>query len=133
LRKNMHYVMCILTEIYEAGFEEFLTTYLHPEYAAYDYNFTKFDVATGDFEAEEFPVDNLNTRKQAKRYVRISFESLREYAEKDNRNSSRWSDKKADLLLAKVLVHLREESFTQAREEIDGLLAHLAKGLIADF
>jgi Alw26I/Eco31I/Esp3I family type II restriction endonuclease len=133
LRKNMHYVMCILATIHEAGHEDFLTTYLHPEYAAFDYKFTEFNLATGEFEAEQFPVDSLNTQKQAKRYVRISFESLQEYAEKENRKSSRWSDKEADAILANVLDLLKKGSEAVAKVEINRLLEHLAKGLFAGF
>jgi hypothetical protein len=133
LRTNMHYVMCILATIHEAGYEEFLTTYLHPEYAAFDYKFTAFDISTGAFKAEQYPVDNLNTQKQAKRYVRISFESLKEYAEKENRKSSRWSDKEADSILANVLDLLKKGSDAAAKVEINRLLGHLAKGLCAGF
>lgn len=133
LRKNMHYVMCILATIHEAGHERFLTTYLHPEYAAFDYKFTAFDLATGEFKAEQFAVDSLNTQKQAKRYVRISFESLQEYAEKENRKSARWSDKEADAILANVLDLLKKGSDAAAKAEINRLLEHLAKGLSADF
>ena len=133
LRKNMHYVMCILATLQEAGFEDFLETYLHPEFAAYDYNFTVFEIATGKFKAEQFPVDSLNTRKQAKRYVRISFESLREYSEKENRNSARWVDKEADGILKEVEMLLKRGSNTPAKQLIDKMLERLATGLVASF
>ena len=133
LRKNMHYVMCILSDIHEAGHEEFLKTYLHPEYASFDYNFTKFEIETGEFEALRFPVDSLNTQKQARRYIRISFESLQEYAEKDNRNSTRWSDREADSILKDVLTLLDQNSYALAKHKVNQLLLRLATGLSAGF
>ncbi|GDX24863.1 hypothetical protein LBMAG10_15280 [Actinomycetes bacterium] len=133
LRKNMHYVMCILATLQDTGFEDFLKTYLHPEYAAFDYNFTEFDITTGLFVAEQYPVDSLNTQKQAKRYVRISFESLREYSEKDNRRSARWVDKEADAMLKEVLTLLKNGSITPAKQLINKMLDRLATGLAASF
>ncbi len=133
LRKNMHYVMCILATLQDAGFEDFLKTYLHPEHAAFDYNFTEFDITTGHFVAEQYPVDSLNTQKQAKRYVRISFESLREYSEKDNRKSARWVDKEADAILKEVITLLKNGYIAPAKQLINKMLDHLATGLAASF
>jgi Alw26I/Eco31I/Esp3I family type II restriction endonuclease len=133
LRKNMHYVMCILASLQEAGFEDFLETYLHPEFAAFDYNFTLFEIATGKFKAEQFPVDSLNTRKQAKRYVRISFESLREYSEKENRNSTRWVDKEVDGMLKEVEMLLKSSLYVTAKQLINKMLERLATALITNF
>ena len=133
LRKNMHYVMCILSTLQEAGFIDFLESYLHPEFAAFDYNFSFFDIATGKFIATEFPVDSLNTRKQAERYVRISFESLREYSKKENRNSMCWVDDEVDSMLKEVEILLKNGSNTSAKELIDKILSRLAKVLVSSF
>jgi Alw26I/Eco31I/Esp3I family type II restriction endonuclease len=133
LRKNMHYVMCILSTIYDSGFQSFLESYLHPEYAAYDYKFTYFDVGTGKFTAERYPVDSLNTRKQARRYIRISFESLREYAEKDNRNSARWVDHEVDLMIEETLKLIAWGSDASAKGLIGEILDRLATSLESNF
>ena len=133
LRKNMHYVMCILATLQEAGYEGFLETYLHPEFAAFDYNFTEFEIDTGKFKAVQFSVDSLNTRKQAKRYVRISFESLREYSEKENRNSARWVNKEVDEMLEEVVMLLKRGLNTPAKQLIDKILERLATALVTIF
>ncbi len=129
LRKNMHYVMCVLSDIQKAGHEDFLKAYLHPELAAFDYVFNAFDVATGDFDATRVPIDSLNTQRQAERYVRISFEALSDYREKENRKSARWSNKKADEMLAKILNDLPVKSAIIVRVDIDRLFAHLSTTL----
>jgi Alw26I/Eco31I/Esp3I family type II restriction endonuclease len=133
LRKNMHYVMCILSEIKSAGYDKFLNEFLHPEYALLDYEFTYFDVTTGEFEASEVRVDSLNTRKLAKRYIRISFQSLEEYNKKNNRKALKWKDKSADKILVCVLELLEKSQTKKAKKKLLELLDHLAVELTATF
>jgi len=133
LRKNMHFVMCILSTLYNDGFKEFLETYLHPEYAAFDFKFSKFDISTGDFLAERISIDSLNTQKQAFRYIRVSFEALEDYAEKENRNSTRWVDDEVDEMLIEVKRLVKSGSTSEAKALVNEILERLALGLATSF
>jgi Alw26I/Eco31I/Esp3I family type II restriction endonuclease len=133
LRRNMHYILAIFSMISEAGGKKFLSRFLHPEYARLDYEFTEFDIETGNFKAEEFAVDSLNTRKLASRYLRISFESLSDYNEKENRNHSSWNDKFVDQQLQVIMDAINEKDFSKADLKLNELLNHLGERIIEQF
>lgn len=126
LRRNMHHVLVLLSIIHEAGFDEFLRGYLHPEYAFYDFRFEDFDPSTGKFTMSKYEVHSKNTQNQAERYVRISFENLEIYAEVENRNTKGWENKDCDRLLATVLDNLSKSEFDQAKKGIQEILKVLA-------
>jgi Alw26I/Eco31I/Esp3I family type II restriction endonuclease len=91
LRKNMHFILSVLGYIYAnvTYGEDFLSTTIldkQLEYAYADYDFEGFDPETGNYDRM------IVTRKQRKeysnnaaRYKRKAFESLENYADKDNR------------------------------------------------
>jgi Alw26I/Eco31I/Esp3I family type II restriction endonuclease len=133
LRQNMHYVMCILSDIHTAGHRNFLESFLHPEYSNFEYEFTSFDVKTGKFQAKKIKVNSLNTIKLSRRYIRISFESLGEYSKKMNRKSERWNDSHADRLLSQIILLLNSSKTDFAKNKLHELLAHLASQLSATF
>ena len=82
-------VLKLFAKIYAATREKYLSSFLHPEYAYYDYRFENFDPLHLDklvIKCED--LDSANKRKNAKRYVRIAFESLDEFNEKSNRKTT---------------------------------------------
>lgn len=126
LRQNMHHVLVMLSILHEAGFGDFLKSYLHPEYALFDYEFEEFNPATGSFNVRKYPVDSKNTQKQAERYIRISFETLETYAEVSNRNAKKWHNKNCDEMLDEVKTLISAGDYEGAKAKIREILALLA-------
>lgn len=126
MRRNLHHVLVILATIAQAGHATFLERYLNPGFANFDYVFTDFDPKTGSFKVIEKSVDSLNSRSKAKRYLRISFESLESYKDKKNRKNSIWKDADCDEILKSVIESLDNGAESKAEEDVSRLLARLA-------
>ena len=90
MRTNLHHILILFSKISEAGYDQFLQKYLHPEYSFVDYRFTGFHPLTGPKKVIEKPLDSLNKKKNAQRYIRVAFESLEEYKDIENRNTKIW-------------------------------------------
>jgi Alw26I/Eco31I/Esp3I family type II restriction endonuclease len=130
MRQNMHYVLLLLSEIYQQGFWDFLEEYLHPEYALWDYEFYSFDVSTGAFTGRRYPVNSANTRKLQQRYLRISLEALEEYVGKGNRKVVEGDDTRHISALKRILsAELRSRNFDKARYVVQEILEAFASGL----
>jgi Alw26I/Eco31I/Esp3I family type II restriction endonuclease len=87
LRINQHYYLMLLYRIYIAGYPDILLHLLKPEYA--DESFKFINVHPGTFEYEEMilsPRKLTFAKSKAGRMVRISFDVLKVYAQKENRN-----------------------------------------------
>lgn len=81
-------VLTLFSMIYEATGEEFLMRYLHPEYSMFDIRFDNFDPTDlSKLVVIRKELDSKNKRKNQKRYIRIAFESLKEFKNKDNRRT----------------------------------------------
>ena len=86
MRLHLHNVLLILSDIYENGYEEFLKTYLHPEYSYFDHKFPNFNpMDKRTYIPTTKECSSANKKSNAQRYIRISFEELANYKEKDNR------------------------------------------------
>jgi Alw26I/Eco31I/Esp3I family type II restriction endonuclease len=133
MRRNLHHVLILLSEIDENGYSEFLMRYLHPEYAKYDYDFEDFNVLEGTYKAKRRRVDSANTRSQSERYVRISFDSLNDYASKENRKNSKWESAECDTLLSEIIGLLSSNRENEAHIKILELFGVLAQLAILDF
>lgn len=133
MRRNLHHVLVMLAAIAQAGHETFLERYLNPGYANFDYVFSDFDPKTGSFKVIEKTVDSLNSRSKAKRYLRISFESLESYKDKKNRKKSIWKDSECDEILKSVIESLDNGSESKAEKEISRLLTRLANLAYLEF
>lgn len=133
MRRNLHHVLVMLSAIAEAGHAAFLERYLNPRYATLDYVFTDFDPKTGKFKVAEKVVDSVNSRSKAKRYLRISFESLDAYKDKKNRKKSIWKDPECDKILKSVIENLDIGREQRAEEEINRLLTKLADRAYLEF
>lgn len=87
MREHNHNIINLffIISFHDADF--LIKNFLHPEYSFFDYTFEDFDPLNLDkLKIIEKPLDSKNRRKNAERYLRISFESLEKYAEKENRN-----------------------------------------------
>ena len=116
LRKNLHNVMSVLSDIYAKGHGEFLSLYLSPNYAHYEYEFENFDPATASFQVTAREYRSKNTERLSERYVRISFEALDSYADKHNRNTQLWEDAGCDDLLTTLYESLEQLDHIKASE-----------------
>ncbi|MEK7544090.1 MAG: restriction endonuclease [Patescibacteria group bacterium] len=126
MRANLHYILIILSKISESGHDEFLLRYLHPEYSFYDYRFVSFDPIDGPGDVLKKPFDSKNKKKNADRYIRISFESLTDYMDKENRNSKIWNSPSIDKKMIQLLVTLNKKEYSGADTELKLLLKQLA-------
>lgn len=133
MRRNMHHVLLVLSILKDAGFEEFLKSYLHPEYASFDFKFLNFDPSTGYFEFERYAVDSANTRKLAQRYLRISFEALDEYSQVENRKAKIWNNPTCDKLLHEIKAQIITGNLSKAKLQILEFLEELADVAVNEF
>lgn len=116
MRTNLHHVLILFSKISEGGFDSFLTKWLHPEYSYIDYRFKGFDPIKGPLETIPKPLDSKNKVKNAKRYIRISFESLEEYKNIENRNTKVWDSPEIDNLVDDLLnaLSMNKESLAES-------------------
>lgn len=81
-------IIAIFAIIYKKTGADFLMRYLHPEYSMKDYRFKHFDLRHLErMEVIEAPLDSKNKRKNQERYIRIAFDSLKDFLSKDNRKN----------------------------------------------
>ncbi|KKQ77215.1 MAG: hypothetical protein UT00_C0017G0002 [Parcubacteria group bacterium GW2011_GWA1_38_7] len=126
MRANLHHILILFSKISELGYDEFLLKYLHPEYSFVDYRFLGFHPLKGRKETLEKPLDSKNKEKNAKRYVRVAFESLEEYKNIENRNTKIWNSVKVDRLVVSLLKALSENHETKATSILHNALVQIA-------
>lgn len=81
-------VLSVFSIIYDRTGQDFLESYLHKEYAMYDIRFRNFDLTDlSKMEVVRTDLDNKNKHKNQERYVRIAFESLDNFKNKENRRT----------------------------------------------
>lgn len=120
MRKNLHEVLTLLSEIHKKGFDQFLIkNYLHPEYAYFSIEFIGFDPNTGYYKKMVKKAGNLKQyRNNAERYIRISLDSLDAYARVTNRNTSSFQSKNVKTILEGIIRELSAGSEGQAKKSI---------------
>lgn len=135
MRKNLHNVLIILSEISRKGFDKFLIdNYLHPEYAYYSITAVGFNPKTGNYKKIEKKKSDLKQySNNAKRYIRISLESLRNYRLVENRNAKISKSNKVKELLNMTFKKLSLEEYTEAKVCLNNTLNQLAEELRAEF
>jgi Alw26I/Eco31I/Esp3I family type II restriction endonuclease len=126
MRVNLHNILILLSKISVNGHNSFLLKYLHPEFSFFDYRFVKFDPKSGPKEVLKKPLISKNKKKNAERYIRISFESLKNYINKENRNSKILSSPLIDKMVIELLITLKKEEYRKADTELKLLLKQLA-------
>lgn len=83
MRAMQDYYLRILTYVAELGYYDFLTSFLHPEYANYTVEFQGLNPSTLSFTTYvKTPCETSGSRSLAARTVRIAFEELFEYSAK---------------------------------------------------
>ena len=127
LRKNVHNVLSVLSILKNVGFEDFLISYLHPEFAFYEPKFTKIEPSTRTYEFERIPGNIQQYQNHAKRIVRISLDSLDDYDNKDNRNVKLWKGNDLVEKIKLIITHLKKDEIDLAKKELDNLLRIFAQ------
>lgn len=133
MRRNLHHVLLLLSDLHSKGFTFFIAQYLNPDYAHFDFEFRNFDPASGSFEFRKYPVRSKNTEKLAERYLRISFESLVEYGEVEKRNTTVWRNERADLIHKELVYHITKDNVSEAKSLLGEFLKELAQQAIQEF
>ena len=133
MRNNLHHVLTVFSLISENKGEAFLSLYLHPEYAKYDYDFMDFNPLTGQFKAKQFLVDSKNTQSNAERYIRISFESLKDYAAKENRRNLQITNNLVSSEIENLLALVGSNNYSKAQLSLEKIIEAIGKSLISTF
>lgn len=135
MRQNMHEVLTILSEIHSKKFDKFLIkNYLHPEYAYFSVEFVGFNSNTGFYEEMiKIPGKKKQYKNNAKRYIRISLESLDAYNNVTNRNAASTQSKKVRVLLDKMFISLHDHEEDQAKKYLDKALNEFSLELANNF
>jgi Alw26I/Eco31I/Esp3I family type II restriction endonuclease len=126
LRTNLHNILTIFSMISEKGFDIFLEQFLHPEYSFYDYKFEDFNPSTGPKKIIKKELSSLNKIKNAKRYVRISFEALGKYTNIRNRNQAKLENSTVINEIENTIDFLRQKDHQRAKEALSRALEFLA-------
>jgi Alw26I/Eco31I/Esp3I family type II restriction endonuclease len=138
LSKIMHWhinnIMLLLFKINYNGHKDFLRKFLHPEYSFFDYKFENFDPLKPDILIiNKKPLDNKNKKKNADRYERISFESLEDYEEKDNRKVKKWANEKIQESINELLCLLEKNESGEAYQKLNDIIEELSKEAVKLF
>lgn len=127
MRLHLHNVLLILPDIYEKGYKEFLKTYLHPEYSYYDHKFPNFNPMD---KSTYIPItkecSSANKTSNAQRYIRISFEELANYKEKDNRKVKNIINDKIEKFLKVLYKELSCKRYKEAKITMNSIIEELS-------
>ncbi len=91
MKKNLQSVLTFfaLVSIFDNGKEFLQRNYLNPQYAFFDYRFKNLNIFNFDnLKILKKPLVSANKKSNARRYIRISFESLKGFLTKQNRKSN---------------------------------------------
>ncbi|MFH1745024.1 MAG: hypothetical protein ABH881_02555 [bacterium] len=129
MRKNLHQILIILAEISSNGYDQFLVSnFLHPEYAYFSISFKDFNPKDGSYkEMTKIPGKKKQYKNNAKRYIRISLESLAAYREVKNRNTQTRQSKKVRDALDKTLLLLKNKHNAGAKKSLYKVCSILSK------
>ncbi len=135
MRENLHRILSIFSYLAEKDCRDFLIkNFLHPEYANYSIKFLGFDPKTGKYEEM---LKKKGSKKQytnnAKRYIRISFDSLEKYSSKENRNLKKWMTTQLEKQLEKVVSLVREKKEEEALRSLVQAFKIVGKDLSKKF
>lgn len=135
MRQNLHCVLMVLAQISEAGYDKFLiSNFLHPEFAYFSISFKGFNLKDGTYkEMIKTPGEKKQYENNAKRYIRISIESLESYKNVKNRNTKTVKLKKIQSTLDKTLLFLKNKKYSQAKRSLYDICKKISKELVKDF
>lgn len=127
MRNNLHKILLTFSIISENGYNEFLIKLLNPDYSFYDYSFVGFNPKTGEYkEVKQKMLTGKNQQNNVQRYIRIAFESLDSYKEKDNRKQYAWDSEEVDECILYVLNSLEHKREKEALENLKATFKKLA-------
>ena len=129
LRDNRHTVMMILEQTARAGHLTFLSTFLGLEYADFEVEFTnvRAENHVTRFDSIEHTARTAYTAEQKARRLRIAFDALWDYVNKENRNALFITNPEIEKKVREALCNL-----DQSPEEIDRLDDELEALLSSD-
>jgi len=133
LREQLHVILLVFAYIYEKSGEDYLARFLNPQFAYYDFYFSKFEPLTGEFQAEKFKVVSEHTKSLAKRYIRISFKSLGDYAAKKNRKKNSQLASKLIEKLEVVIEQITQKNYESADLELDKIFKEISTDSFTKF
>ena len=132
MRNNLHQILLVFSIISENGYNEFLTELLNPQYSFFDYKFKGFNAETGEYKkVVSKELTGKNQQNNVDRYVRIAFESLENYKEKDNRKQYAWENAEIDDSIKLVLQHLAGGNNETALNQLKVVFEELAEITVA--
>jgi hypothetical protein len=135
MRENIHCILGIFSYLSDKGYKEFLTkNFLYPEYADYSIGFEGFDPKTGSYtKMIKIKGDKKQYLNNAKRYIRIALESLKEYSLKKNRHLKSFLTKDVQENLDSVIDALKQKNEKIALSKLYKTFEIIAKNLGKDF
>lgn len=122
MRKNLHWILTILSMIEERGFRKFLIQFLNLDYSNYDYKFSDFQPDGSFLAIVKIEKKGRNQENNKDRYIRVAFESLEGYKTKDNRRVDYWKNAQIEVNLEQLLVLLNENKTAEAKDKLHEIL-----------
>ncbi len=134
MRLNLHNVLSLLSIIKDEGHIKYLLKFLHPEYSFFDYRFKNFHpLKLNEIKIIKTPLDSKNRKKNAGRYVRISFESLDDYKQKINRRVKDYNKDEIKKEITSLLALLNNNEPDEAYKKLDKVIELLSDEAITKF
>ena len=120
MRAMQDYYLRILTYIAELGYYDFLSSFLHPEYAYFSIEFEGLDTSTLTYSSFKKTENKTNgSRSTAARSVRIAFDELFEYTSKTITQRKSLLLKTVDEYLSQDLPRIKDIFSSVQKNEID--------------
>ena len=111
-------VLKVFSMLFYCTGKEFLKRYLNPDYAMYDVRFNNFDpLDLSHLEITRTPLDSKNKESNKNRYLRVSFEALQNFDEKDNRKTRFYTDSVNDEINS-IISSVRNNNISEADREL---------------
>ncbi|TAE73825.1 MAG: restriction endonuclease [Bacteroidetes bacterium] len=127
MRLNLHWVLMVFAMIDEKGFRDFLMQFLNLDYSNYDYKFPDFQLDGTFTKIIKTDKKGKNQENNKERYVRVAFESLEEYKNKENRRVTEWENENIDNFLKQLFEFLEQKNNSKAKEKLHEILQLLAQ------
>lgn len=133
MREHLHKVLSLFAIISNYDKEFLRKNFLNPQYSFFDYTFENFDpLDLSKLKIIIKPLDSKNKRKNAKRYIRISFESLEQYNSKENRNLQDL-DKKYEQKIFLLINELNNNNYKKAANLLNNIIKEISNDEIKKF
>lgn len=111
-------VLNLFSIIYKNDGRNYLLRFLHPKYSMYDYRFEDFDALdSSKLRVIKTPRDSTNKKKYKDRYIRIAFETLASFEQKNNRKVD-FVHEKIARDIDKLLCSIKTKDYKKADEQI---------------